>query len=332
MIIPFFIPHAGCPHQCVFCNQKRITGAAAGLQPSHIPRTIETYLATAAPGGSVQVAFYGGSFTALPLDLQTSCLEAVQPFIDAGRVAGIRLSTRPDAVGTEVLDLLGRCRVVTVELGVQSLDDRVLALSARGHTADQTRKAVMKLRQYRFTIGLQLMPGLPGDSAEVFADTVRRAVALMPDFVRLYPALVIRDTPLEALFRTGKYAPLPLSDAVHQCKGALLAFEGSGIDVVRIGLQPSEELEKAGTVIAGPYHAAFRQLVESSIMLDRMREKLKGTVLPSDVTFLVNPRYVSHAIGQKRSNIEALRREPGVNCTVLPDASIPARDVEVRCS
>jgi histone acetyltransferase (RNA polymerase elongator complex component) len=332
MIIPFFIPHAGCPHQCVFCNQKRITGASAGLQVSLIPRTINTYLATHNSNVPAQVAFYGGSFTALPLDVQTSCLEAVQPFIGAGRIAGIRLSTRPDGISTKVLDLLEHYHVRTVELGVQSLDNRVLALSGRGHSAEQTRDAVIRLRRYRFMIGIQLMPGLPGDSAELFQNTVQQAITLEPNFVRLYPALVIRDTPLETLFRAGLYPPLSLDDAVLLSKEALLAFERAGIDVIRIGLQPSEELEKAGTVIAGPYHPAFRQLVESSILLDRMREKLKGIVSSRDVTFLVNPRDVSNAIGQKRSNIDTLRQELGVNITVRPAPAIPARNVEVLCS
>jgi histone acetyltransferase (RNA polymerase elongator complex component) len=332
MIIPFFIPHAGCTHQCVFCNQKRITGAAAGLPIPLIPGTINKYLETNDSDEPVQVAFYGGSFTALPMDVQTSCLDAVQPFIREGRIAGIRLSTRPDGISTEVLDLLKQYHVEIVELGVQSLDDRVLALSARGHSAEQTRNAVSLLRQYRFTIGLQLMPGLPGDSPERFLDTLQQTIMLKPDFVRLYPALVIRDTPLETLFRAGLYSPLSLDDAVHLSKEALLAFERAGIDVIRIGLQPSEELEKTGTVIAGPYHPAFRQLVESSIMLDRMRYTLEGAISSRDVTFLVNPRDISNAVGQKRSNINTLRQELDVNVTVRPCPSIPARHVEVRWS
>lgn len=328
MIIPFFIPHAGCTHQCVFCNQKRITGAALSLDISLISRTIELYLASNLSGTPAQVAFYGGSFTALPLEEQRSCLGAVLPFIRSGAVSGVRLSTRPDCISPEILDLLKDHHVHTVELGVQSMDDRVLALSGRGHTADRTRNAVRLLRRYPFTIGLQLMPGLPGDSPENFGDTVLHVVALRPDFVRIYPALVIRDTPLETLFRAGRYSPLALDDAVTICRKALLTFLESGIDVIRIGLQPSEELERAGTVIAGPYHPAFRQLVESSIMLDNMRKELASERPGQGSTIvLVNPHDLSYAIGQKRSNLKALREELGLTVLVKADPTVPLRTV-----
>ncbi len=331
MIIPFFIPHSGCPHQCVFCNQKNITGQTKSADAASIPQKITEHLETGSPDEPVQVAFYGGSFTALALETQRSYLESVRPFIQSGRITSIRLSTRPDCISSEVLALLKEHHVETIELGVQSMDDRVLTLSRRGHTSTDTAKAVKLLRHYDFKAGLQLMPGLPGDSAKRFVDTVDRAVALKPDFVRLYPALVIKDTPLEGLYRKGQYSPLSLDEAVSLCKAALMKFEQAGIEVIRIGLQPTEELEKPGTILAGPYHPAFRQLVESSLLLDRMNALL-ANVKPScsAVTFLVHPRDLSAAVGQKRSNTTYLRNQFALKTVrIRSDRSVPRRAVKL---
>jgi histone acetyltransferase (RNA polymerase elongator complex component) len=313
MIIPFFIPHAGCPHQCVFCNQTDITGQDRPAHAATVPAKIDRYLDTHHSGGPVHLAFYGGSFTAVPPDEQEAYLDAARPFIESGRVCDIRLSTRPDCINSEALDLLTRYHVKTVELGVQSMDDRVLALAGRGHTARDTVNAVELLREYRFTVGLQLMPGLPGDSADIFRMTVDTVLGLHPDFVRLYPALVIKGTPLERLYLAGKYAPLTLDEAVSICREAYTKFERAGISVVRIGLQPTKELERPGTILAGPYHPAFRQLVESSIFLDKMRAALRvGSEKGRAAVFGVNPRDVSMAVGQRRENIERLKKEFGL--------------------
>ncbi|HEX9113814.1 MAG TPA: radical SAM protein [Nitrospirota bacterium] len=337
MIIPFFIPHAGCPHQCVFCNQTNITGQHSPTRAEDIAVTIDRYLTSrgrkkpvepVSRGGSlatigdqpssiddpdVQVAFYGGSFTALPLIEQEAYLEAARPFIASGRIRAIRLSTRPDCISSMVLGLLMRYRVSTVELGAQSMDDRVLTLAGRGHSSRDTVRAVSLLREHRFAVGIQLMPGLPGDSADIFRTTVDTVIGLKPAFVRLYPALVIKGTPLERLYRAGKYDPLTLDAAVSICREAYTKFEGSGISVVRMGLQPTEELERPGTILAGPWHPAFRQLVESSIFLDKMRAALSGeSGTRRTAVFAVSPRDVSAAIGQRRGNIERLKKEFGL--------------------
>ncbi len=323
MIIPFFIPHAGCPHQCVFCDQKSITGKSAPPDPSSLPLAISSYLATASPGGPVQVAFYGGSFTALPVEVQKRYLGAVQPFLDAGTVESIRLSTRPDAVTPGILALLKQYHVRTVELGTQSMDDEVLLLSGRGHTSADTVNAVGLLREHAFIIGLQLMPGLPGDTSERFHDTVSRVISLKPDLVRIYPVLVIRDTPLAKLYRTGKYAPLSLEYAVRICRDAMERFEQAGITVVRIGLQRTEELERPGTVLAGPWHPAFRQLVESSRFLESMRAFLEPGNGSGPITFAVNPADLSSAIGQNRRNLHAIREQYGRDATIIADPALP---------
>jgi histone acetyltransferase (RNA polymerase elongator complex component) len=323
MIIPFFIPHAGCPHQCVFCDQKSITGKSAPPDPSSLPSTISSYLATDSPEVPVQVAFYGGSFTALPLEDQKRFLGAVQPFLAAGRIESIRVSTRPDAVTPGILALLKHYHVRTVELGAQSMDDEVLLLSGRGHTAAHTASAVTLLRERAFFVGLQLMPGLPGDTAARFHETVSRVISLKPDFVRLYPALVIRDTPLAELYLTGKYAPLSLDDAVDICRGAMERFEAAGIAVVRAGLQPTEELERPGTVLAGPWHPAFGQLVGSSRFLESMRALLEPGNASAPVTFAVNPADLSSAIGQNRRNIHAIREQYNRDARIIADPALP---------
>jgi len=310
MIIPFFIPHAGCPHQCVFCNQKNIIGQSTSVDPSTIARTINAYLDKTEQREPAQVAFYGGSFTALPIEVQKSYLEACQPFIASGRIKGIRLSTRPDCISREILALLRDHHVDTIELGVQSMDDAVLMRSGRGHTAADTIHAVTLLREQDFTIGLQLMPGLPGDTAGTFMTTVSTVIAMRPAFVRIYPALVIKDTPLETLYRTGQFTPLSLDEAVQWCRNAFLQFERANIAVIRMGLQPTEELQKPGTILAGPYHSAFRQLVDSLVLLDRMRAALQQRAPGAGPAHLFShPSEVAAAIGQKRSNIIALKKE-----------------------
>jgi len=311
MIIPFFIPHSGCLHQCVFCNQRNITGQIHPDDASAIPDKINRYLSSHTSHEPAEVAFYGGSFTALPLDAQRSYLEAVRPFIQAGSVCKIRLSTRPDSINREILKLLREHHVTAIELGAQSMDDQVLIKSGRGHTAHDTRIAVTRLKEHGMAVGLQLMPGLPGDTAANFIrSTINGVIAVKPDFVRLYPVLVIKGTPLEMLFRNGCYLPLSLGEAISLCADAIRKLEREGIAVIRIGLQPTEELGKTGTVLAGPFHPAFGQLVDSSMLLEGMRSALrKARGKCNTAEFLVNPKDISSAIGQRRCNVEALIRE-----------------------
>lgn len=314
MIIPFFIPHSGCPHQCIFCNQKNITGQGSPVDLSTIPQTIGEYIKSNSKPGPVHIAFYGGSFTALSREQQETYLKAVHPFILSGHIDSIRLSTRPDCITRENLALLKAYHVTTVELGAQSMDDAVLSLSNRGHTADDTRNGVQLLKEGGFFAGLQLMPGLPGDSPDCFMATVEKIIDLKPDFVRIYPALVIRNTPLAYLYQSGQYRPLTLNNAIALCHKALIRFDQAGIDVIRVGLQPTEELDRPGTVLAGPYHPAFRQLVESSLLLEKMRTVLRNRYPGAGpVVLLVNPRDLSAAIGQRRSNIVHLKKEFGLD-------------------
>lgn len=326
-IIPIFISHLGCPHRCVYCNQDRIAHPVATLPtPLDVATEIERYVGQSSrKRGSarrVQVAFYGGSFTALPLDIQEKLLCMVKPFLDEGKVHSLRLSTRPDSISPQVLTMFKAHRVETVELGVQSMADEVLKISRRGYTKEKVTKAVRDLHRGGFEVGIQLMIGLPGDSPEQFAATVDEVIRLGPHCVRLYPTLVIKGTVLERWFRQGRYHPLSLEEAVTLTKGALRRFQQAHIPVIRVGLQPTASLEAPGTIVAGPYHPAFRQLAESSLLYERAVDLL--TAFPhqgsKSLTFLVSPRDISTFYGQGGHTIAKLREAFGLDeIRVRPD-------------
>ena len=302
LIIPVFISHQGCPHQCVFCNQNKITGNDKPPSPAEVAEYLALHLGTVKSGAVV--AFYGGSFTGLPRELQTEYLEAVGPFIKTGQVSGIRVSTRPDYIDEGALNLIKSLGVKTVELGVQSLEADVLRLSGRGHTAEDSLRASAFVKESGLELGIQLMAGLPGDSADKFIATVARVIEAAPAFVRIYPALVVKGAPLEAQWRRGGYKPLSLEAAVAQCAIAVKMFRAAGIKVIRLGLQPSKELEDA--LLAGPYHPSFGHLVESELAFERMSDAMAGT-RTGKIEFLVNPRELSVYKGIKSYNIEKFR-------------------------
>jgi histone acetyltransferase (RNA polymerase elongator complex component) len=262
----------------------------------------------------VQVAFYGGNFTALPLETQKRLLQSVAPFLKEGKVDSLRLSTRPDFISPEVLEILKAHKVATVELGVQSMDAEVLRISHRGYGSQVVIKAVEDLLQENLEVGIQLMVGLPGDSAQKFASTIEEVIKLKPHFVRLYPTLVIKGTVLERWFRLGHYHPLALEEAITLTKVALKRFRQARIPVIRIGLQPTPSLEEPGTIVAGPYHPAFRQLVESSLLYEQVASLLTGSEIEWDSppTFLISPQDISTFYGQGGHNIKRLREAFGL--------------------
>ena len=280
LVIPIFIAHQGCPHRCIFCDQYSITGKTTGeehqVTPASVKKTIADWLAHSQDRQKrqVQVAFYGGSFTGLPVARQRELLEAVKPFIEQGAVQKVRLSTRPDYVNQESAAFLKKYSVKIVELGVQSLDHDVLEICRRGHTVQQSEKAVRLLRRNNFTVGVQLMCGLPGDSTVKIINTAKRVVKLAPDFIRIYPALVIKGSGLARLYREGLYKPMTLHKAVAQVSILKAIFERHHIKVVRMGLQPSEELQKK--VLDGPYHPAFGELVAARRLFKQTRQLLAG--------------------------------------------------------
>ena len=327
--IPVFVPHRGCPFDCVFCNQRRITGAGTDVTAEDVVSKIEAYLKTLPKDDSViEVAFFGGSFTGIPMAEQNALMDAVQEYIKNGKVKGIRLSTRPDYISYEILDNLKKHHVTTIELGVQSMDDGVLSAASRGHSAQQVREAVKMIKEYPFTLGLQMMTGLPGDTPEKSIYTAQEIIKLRPEMVRIYPTLTIRDTFMEKMYREGRYKPQTLDEAVELAKKLLLMFEAQNIKVIRLGLQSTDEISENGSVVAGPVHSSFGELVESSIYLDIMRE-----MLPSDtnIKVFVNPGEISRAVGNKRKNIEAIKQEKNSVVKIAADKNLGKREVSFVC-
>ena len=305
-IIPIFVPHLGCPNDCVFCNQRRISGSPLPASGEDVVKILEQ--ARAGNMAGAQLAFYGGSFTAIEPAVQEELLGAAQPYLRDGTISSIRLSTRPDAIDEGVIDRLRRFGVETVELGAQSMDDRVLYESGRGHTAAETEQASRMLKQAGFGLVLQMMTGLPGSSRASDIQTAEKLIALRPDGVRLYPTVVVKNTPLEDLWRAGLYAEHTVEAAVDVCACILPRMEEAGIPVIRLGLNPTEELSREGAV-AGAYHPALGELVRSEILCRRARELLKGVPEGAFVTLGVAPNRVSAMTGQKRRNIETLTAE-----------------------
>jgi histone acetyltransferase (RNA polymerase elongator complex component) len=257
----------------------------------------------------VQVAFYGGSFTALPFETQEELLRACEPFLKDGIIHSLRVSTRPDYCSPACLDILAAHRVATVELGVQSMANEVLTISRRGYNKERVKEAVRDLHQQGFEVGVQLMIGLPGDNARHFAATIEEVIRLRPDFVRLYPTLVIKGTLLEQWFRQGRYSPLSLEQAITLAKEALTRFQQAHIPVIRIGLQPTPSLEAPGTIVAGPYHPAFRQLVEGMLLYEQAADLLAESPVKDGMspTFLISPQDISTFYGQGRHHIRRLQ-------------------------
>ncbi|WP_310601250.1 radical SAM protein [Desulfobulbus sp.] len=309
LVIPVFIPHEGCPYRCLFCNQHRISGQTPPARSgAEIEATIRTWLAHTRPErrGQVEVAFYGGSFTCLPLARQDDLLAAVRPFRQQGMVHAIRLSTRPDAIDGQRLDLLVRHRVSIVELGAQSCDDEVLRRSGRGHDAAAIAAAVRLIRERDMRLGLQLMLGLPGENFPSLRRTANETIRLRPDFVRIYPALVLRGSGLERLYRRGSYRPLGLGRAVAWAAYLKKRFDCEGIGVVRMGLQASTELARA--LMAGPHHPAFGELVLARLMLAQTRRLLAGVPAGSRAALAIAAQDQSIFRGPKSANLHRLRQ------------------------
>ena len=301
-IIPVFVPQLGCPHQCVFCDQRRISGQLRPVTADEVQSITDQAAAFLPAGGKRQLAFYGGSFTAIPAAQQEELLAAAKAAREQGKIDAIRLSTRPDAIDAAVLERLARCGVETVELGAQSMDDAVLRLSGRGHSAADVERAAKLVRAAGFRLVLQMMTGLPGSSAEKDLDTARRLIALRPDGVRVYPTVIVRGTPLEALWRAGKYKEHTVEDAVSVCARVVPLFDAAGIPVLRLGLNPTEELS-AGEAAGGAYHPALGELVRSRIYRDRAQALLQGVAPGSRVTITVGKGKTSQMTGQHRQNL-----------------------------
>lgn len=301
-ILPIFIPHAGCPHQCVFCNQKTISGqklAAVAAAKEQLAR----WRSWLRPSVANEAAFYGGSFTGLPLELQEELLALTDALLAEGFIGSVRLSTRPDYIDEERLQLLQQHGVRLVELGVQSLDDKVLAAAERGHTAAQVPPAVALLKRFGFQVGLQLMVGMPEQSFDSVQETVRKAIEMQPDVARLYPLLVIKGTPLAADYAAGRFVPLTQEEAVTQAAWAYRELTEAGVNVIRIGLQPDEELCAPGNILAGPFHPAMGELVKSRVLRTEVTSQLEKLADCGAITIYCPARLESKLRGQKSCNL-----------------------------
>ncbi len=299
--IPIFIPELACPHQCVFCDQEKISGSFHIPSPDEVPAVIEQYLDTMSNDRLIDIAFFGGNFTGISIERMEEYLSKVCKFVEDGKVDGIRLSTRPDYIDVERLQLLKRYSVTTIELGAQSTNDKVLQKAGRGHDAKATRNASELILDYGFRLGLQMMIGLPGDSFETSLQTAYDIVDFGASNTRIYPAIVVKGTTLEKLYNKGKYKPLELDEAVQWTKSILEVFENNDVDILRVGLHPSEELIKGKSFVAGPFHPSFKELVMTEKWKEMLKKELNNKN-PKRLSIKVNPAQLNYAIGYKSYN------------------------------
>lgn len=310
--IAIFVPHIGCPHRCSFCDQRAITGSHTIPHAVDVQRAVERAVECGVDAANTEIAFFGGSFTAIPREYMLELLSAAKPYVDAG-FRGIRLSTRPDAINSEILELLKSFGVTSIELGAQSMSDSVLEINERGHTSDDVERAAKLVKQYGFTLGLQMMVGLYGSTPELDLLTAKRVIALKPHEARIYPTVILKNTRLGELYLHGEYQPYRLNDAVALCAELLEMFESAGISVIKLGLHSSSDVEN--DMLGGLYHPAFRELCESEIYRKRMEELIGND---KAVTFTVPQRQLSKALGQKKSNIDRFR-SMGVEVKIIPN-------------
>ncbi|MDP4087952.1 MAG: radical SAM protein [Bacillota bacterium] len=307
-IIPIFVPHEGCPHNCVFCNQNSITGQLQSVNAEMVRTTVEQYFETMDRKNSIiEISFFGGTFTAIPSDKQVELLTAAKKYKDSGCIDYIRLSTRPDYIDDEILTRLRNFSVDIIELGVQSLDDEVLKLAGRGHTKNDSINASRKIKEYGFTLGHQIMLGLPGDDFNKDLNTARDSLELKPDLCRIYPALVLKDTPMEIMYKRGLYKPYTLNEAVYIAKKLYCIYKYNSVNVIRVGLQATDNISEGKDIIAGPHHPAFRELVEGSLLCDMIKDEVN--ILEGIVNIFINPKYISKLYANKKQYFHEIEKE-----------------------
>ncbi len=323
--VALFAVHEGCPNMCSFCNQRSISGSGKKLTPADVHEAARTALSgkTDARGG--EIAFFGGSFTLIERGYMLSLLEAAKQHIDSGDFSGIRISTRPDGIDDEICKILKKYGVTSVELGAQSMDDRVLLLNKRGHTAQDVVNASEMLKEYGFSLGLQMMTGLYGSTDKDSVETAEKIIALSPETVRIYPTVVIEGTELDRLMKSGEYTPQSVEEAARLGSVLIPMFENAGIKVIRFGLHSGGGVE--GSFTGGAYHPALREMAESLIFFNKALEKANGR--QGKAVISVNPACISKMTGQKRSNIEKLA-QAGIDCTVRGDSSLDKNEINLQ--
>lgn len=365
-IIPIFIPHRGCPNDCVFCNQRKITARTTAPTVDEVKNTIDTWLTTLGEVPTVEIAFYGGSFTGLELEEQSSYLAIAKEYKDRGLIDKIHLSTRPDYIDRDILDNLKAYSVDTIELGVQSFDDEVLRKSNRGHTSTSVYEAVSLIKEYGFEFGIQLMIGLPGDSLETCIYSAEETVKLKPSLTRLYPTIVIDDTELLEMYERGEYQPLSREEAVARTAAMYKILDDAGITIMRVGLKSTDIIGEGGSINGGTYHPAFRQFVEGRIARDKIEphldrivddlrnryEKsgelianhLQGRNLANEsinkrrfsrvkVDIFSSPKWFSNAVGNNSENKKYFEKKyPELSIKFRVDDSLKAAQFRINCN
>lgn len=325
--VALFVVHKGCPHMCSFCNQRSISGSQKEITPDEVRSAAETAVmslsSSEAAGG--EIAFFGGSFTMIEREYMISLLEAAYEYVEKGVFKGIRISTRPDGIDGEICEILKRYGVTAVELGAQSLDDKVLELNERGHTAKQVEDAVKLLKSFGFETGLQMMTGLYGSQDEDSIETAHKIIDMHPDTVRIYPTVVIKGTKLHELMLSGEFIPKGIGETTELCAKLIPMFENAGIKIIRVGLHSGGGVEE--DYAGGAYHPALRELCESRIYYDIVLNKLRGYGCGSYV-LAVNKKEISKMTGQKKENLIKLQAF-GYDCTVEGREDLPKYEIAV---
>ncbi len=326
--VGLFVPHEGCPHTCSFCNQRTISGSSERLTKEDIDKAVSVALNTEYDRKNSEIAFFGGSFTAIARDYMLYLLESAYPYVKDGFFGGIRCSTRPDAIDEDILSILKKYGVTAIELGAQSMSDKVLSMNERGHTALDVVNASELIRKNGFELGLQMMTGLYGDDNETAIETAKKIIALKPDTVRIYPTVILENTRLEDYYKKGRYKAQTLDEAVELCARLLAMFNENDIRVIRLGLHSGGNVEDG--YIAGAYHPAFRELCESRIYLDKVINVINDKNIKGNITVYVRPTEISKMTGQKKTNLEKLSAF-GVKAKVRGDNGLSAYEVRLIC-
>lgn len=317
--ISIFIPHLGCPHQCSFCNQKTITGKQTQPTAQEVDNAVQTALKR--KGYEYEIAFFGGSFTAIDREYMLMLLQTAYKYVENQCIMGIRISTRPDAIDDEILCILKKYGVTSIELGAQSMDDEVLKANLRGHTSDDVVKASKLIHKYGFELGLQMMTGLYLDTDEKAVKTAQKLIALKPATIRIYPTVVLKNTYLAELYEKEIYMPQNVDDAARLCTILLPMFENAGIKVIRLGLHSSEDIKK--NMVAGAFHDSFGEIVKSRFMLNKIL-----AYPPGSYEIFVNEKSLSKLKGNQKRNIYFLM-ENGYNVKITVNNNVKIDDIKI---
>ena len=328
-IIPIFVPHLGCPHDCTFCNQRKIATPEENMNHIKCKDIIESHLSTIQGNDSIiEISFFGGTFTAIPMEKQKELLEVAKEYKDSGSINYIRLSTRPDYIDDKILGHLKSYGVDIIELGVQSLDNDVLKASGRGHSSAVVYYASELIKSYGFILGHQIMLGLPGDTPDKDIKTVKESITMRPDICRIYPSLVIKNTPMELMYYRGQYRPYTLEETVDLCKKVYSLYNANNIQIIRIGLQPTDNINVNGDIVSGPFHPAIRELVEGSLLNDMIFETLANK--QGNYEIHISNRYVSRLYADKKIYFNKLKSKlENINLIVLMDESLAVGEIRI---